>query len=104
MNLQEFDVICGRRGTRLHHSGNKDFRKSIVNSLKLYTAASSRRDKSIVVSDIANKLLFNGNESLRFIQFCSEELRWFELPYETVRLKVGQALLDNMIQRDPKGD
>ena len=98
----ECDVICGRRRTRLHHDGNKAFRKSIVNSLQLYNDASSRRNKSIVVSDITNKLLFNGDESLRFIQFCDEELRWFELPYETVRLKVGQALLDNTIQLDPE--
>ena len=98
----ERDVICGRCGTRPNHSGNRAFRKAIGNSLKLYAAACSRRDKSIVVSDIANKLLFNGDKSLRFIQFCGEELRWFELPYETIRLKVGQALLDTMIQLDPE--
>ncbi|KAI2509683.1 hypothetical protein MHU86_4665 [Fragilaria crotonensis] len=98
----ECDVICGRCGTSLHHSGNKAFRKSIANSLELYTAASTRRSKTIVVSDIANKLLFNGDESLRFVQFCGKEHRWYELPYEAIRLKVGQALLDYMIQRDPE--
>lgn len=69
----DFDVLCGRRRTSLHHSGNIFFRKAIVNSLKEYSAVSSTWDKSIVVNDIANKLIFNGDESLRFIQFFSEE-------------------------------
>jgi hypothetical protein len=98
----ELDVICGRCRTRPNHSANKAFRRVIIDSLQLYTAAITRRAKSIVVSDIANKLLFNGDKSLRFIQFCGEGLRWFELPYETIRLKVGQALLDTMIQLDPE--
>lgn len=96
------DVICGRGSTSFNNPGNKAFRQSIANNLEKYSSSSDKRDKSMIVTAIANKFYFNEDEPCRFIRFCNSRKLWYELSYDQVRQKVGQTIRDTLVQQDSK--
>ena len=96
------DVICGRGKSSFTHSGNVNFRASIVSNLKGYTATKNKVDKSAIVAVIADKFLCEGGVASKFIRFCDQEKRWYEISYELVRQKVGQYLRDAITQNDAR--
>ncbi|KAI2500756.1 adenylyl/guanylyl cyclase [Fragilaria crotonensis] len=96
------DVICARGIKSFYHSGNLDFRKSIADNLEKYGAASDKRDKSMIVSAITNKLYFNEESPRKFIRFCDSTKLWYEISYDQVRQKVGQTIRDALVHQNPQ--
>jgi hypothetical protein len=95
------DVICGRGKSSFYHSGNTTFRACIAQNLDRYTAASNKLSKSMIVSDIAHHFLLDGERpSSKFVRYCDTAKRYYEIPYDMVREKVGQTLRDAVIQQD----
>ena len=95
------DVICRRGKSSFYHSGNKTFRACIAQNLDRYTAARSKLDKSVIVSDLAHHFLLDGERpSSKFVRYCDDAKRYYEIPYDMVREKVGQAMRDAIIQQD----
>ena len=96
------DVICGRGTASFYHSGNQTFRKSIADNVEKYSATSDKRDKSMIVSAIANNFYFNSDKPCRFIRFCDSTKHWYEISYEQVRQKVGQTMREALVQQNPQ--
>ena len=96
------DVICARGTRSFYHGGNKSFRRSIADNVQMYGASRDKREKSMIVSSIANKFYFNEDERerCRFVRFCHTEKLWYEISYDQVRQKVGQTMRDTMLQQD----
>jgi hypothetical protein len=96
------DVICGRGVEYFSHSGNRIFRQTIANHLDRYTSAKTKFEKSAIVLEVANEVRFNHGQPCRFVRWCYEQQRWFEISREAVRQKVGQTLRETLLQRDPQ--
>merc|ERR1712146_702455 len=47
-----YDVICAKGKDARNHEGNKFFRKLIQNALPIYKEASSKFEKSMIVSEV----------------------------------------------------
>mmetsp|Transcript_32729 Transcript_32729/g.48467 ORF Transcript_32729/g.48467 Transcript_32729/m.48467 type:complete len:208 (-) Transcript_32729:13-636(-) len=83
-----YDVICGRGKKFYNHFGNKLFRKTVALHLEEYSKASTKLDKSIIVSTILHSVRSKGD----FVKL--EQGRWRNVDDEFARERVGQTLRD----------
>ena len=101
-NPSSLDVICGRGVEYFNHSGNKNFRQTISNHLDRYTSAKTKFEKSSIVIEVANEARLNNGQPCRFVRWCYEQQRWYEITGDALRQKVGQTLRESLLQRDPQ--
>lgn len=87
------DVICARGKEAKNHEGNKRYKALIQQSLEKYSQASSKYEKSIIVTEIieaVRKASPNGG-------FVKEEGgQWYEVGDHLAREKAGQSLRDSL--------
>jgi hypothetical protein len=87
------DVICGRGRKCFNHSGNERFRVIVSGYLDKYSTATSKLEKSYMLSDIVaqvRKCSPNGG----FVKKCPETKRFYEVGCFLAREKTSQAFRD----------
>jgi hypothetical protein len=87
------DVICGRGRKCFNHSGNERFRVIVSGYLDQYSSATSKLEKSYMLSDIVaqvRKCSPNGG----FVKKCPESKRFYEVGCFLAREKTSQAFRD----------
>jgi hypothetical protein len=94
--LQDFqpgpmDVICARGNRALNHSGNKRFRALIQSRLEEYNKATSKLDKSLLVSSIVESVR-QASPDGGFVK--ERDGQWFEVGDHMAREKIGQTFRD----------
>eukprot|EP00545_Synedropsis_sp_CCMP1620_P005709 CAMPEP_0119005700 /NCGR_PEP_ID=MMETSP1176-20130426/1877_1 /TAXON_ID=265551 /ORGANISM="Synedropsis recta cf, Strain CCMP1620" /LENGTH=240 /DNA_ID=CAMNT_0006957539 /DNA_START=165 /DNA_END=884 /DNA_ORIENTATION=+ len=88
-----FDVICGKGKSCFNHQGNKNFRKIVGVYLEGYAEASSKLEKSAIVTAIIQTIRTQSPEG----GFIKRELTtglWSEVGDHLAREKVGQTIRD----------
>ena len=81
------DVICARGKRAFNHTGNRRFRALIEAHLDKYEKATSKIDKSLIVSSIVDSV----REASPNGGFVREDGgRWFEVGDHNAREKIGQ--------------
>jgi hypothetical protein len=81
------DVICGRGKRALRHPGNIALRRRIETKLEEYTQASTKIEKSVIVSSILDGVR-DDSPGGGFVRF--EKGEWFEVGDHFAREKIGQ--------------
>lgn len=81
------DVICAKGKVALNHSGNQRFREMIRSRLEDYSNATSRLQKSFIVSEIVNAVR-QASPCGGFIK--QKDRRWYEVGDHIAREKTGQ--------------
>jgi len=81
------DVICARGKQAYNHSGNRRFRISIEMKLEQYKQATSKLEKSLIVSAIVDSVR-DASPGGGFVK--EEGGRWYEAGDHIAREKVGQ--------------
>mmetsp|Transcript_26099 Transcript_26099/g.39494 ORF Transcript_26099/g.39494 Transcript_26099/m.39494 type:complete len:192 (+) Transcript_26099:159-734(+) len=89
-NLCEFDVICARGRITKEHIGNIRYRKMVLQYLPIYSALSTKSEKSMVVSRIINSVRERGD----FVKYCGKTGNFEKVSERIAREKVGQRLRD----------
>lgn len=89
----EYDVICGRGKACYNHQGNKNFRATVETYLPQYFNASSKLEKSLLVSSIVEAVREKSPEG-GFVKKDHATGKWFEVGDQLAREKVGQSLRD----------
>lgn len=87
----EYDVVCGRGRSTYVHPGNKRFRVIIERNIEKYSNATSRLEKSQVVSDICKEVRRKGD----FVQ-RSPDGQSIKVTERMAREKCGQGLRDSL--------
>ena len=88
------DVICSRGKSNWDHPGNQYFRKMINTATKKYSAATSKLEKSLIVSDIANSI---HQRNGKFVKKETEgRTLWVEIDETFMREKIGQSLRNGL--------
>jgi hypothetical protein len=82
-----FDVICGKGKHALRHSGNIRFRSMIEEKLSVYAMATTKLEKSTIVSSILDGV--RDKSPLGGFVRC-ENGQWFEVGDHLAREKIGQ--------------
>jgi len=90
ISLSKYDVICGRGRIAFNHTGNKRFREIVKSNLTRYSDASTKGEKSMIVSHIMRIVRQHGN----FVKYTSEKSRFENVAERLAREKVGQVLRD----------
>ena len=86
-------VICGRGNKARNHIGNKRFRALLQQSADKYSSASSKVEKSIVVSEIVEQVRSLARPYGGFVKQTSDG-KWVEVGDDIAREKVGANLRD----------
>jgi len=81
------DFICARGNQAYNHAGNKRFRAIVESYLEEYSKATSKVEKSVVVSTIID-LVREASPNGGFVK--KEKGRWYEVGDQIARDKVGQ--------------
>ena len=92
-SLSEHDVICGRGKVCHNHPGNQKLRELVASSLKMYSQAASKVDKSIIVSNIVDVIRRDSPDG-GFVKHDPSGRYWFKVGDRLAREKVGQTLRD----------
>ena len=82
-----FDVICSRGKKAFEHAGNRNFRNIIERHMKEYATASTKFEKSIIVTQIVDQVR-QASPGGGFIR--RDNGRWYEVGDAVAREKVGQ--------------
>ena len=88
-----FDVICARGKHAKQHTGNHRFRQIIEMSLPKYDKATTKLEKSLIVSSIVDSVR-QASPNGGFVR--EEKGRWYEVGDHIAREKVGQCLRDSL--------
>lgn len=89
----DYDVICGKGKGCFNHQGNKNFRKIVGLFLESYSEASSKLEKSAIVSAIIQTVRSQSGEG-GFVKKDSSTGLWVEVGDHLAREKVGQTIRD----------
>jgi hypothetical protein len=89
----DFDVIFGRGGRSNHHPGNKMYRVQVAEKQSIYRSCESKREKTVIAQLVVDHV--NKNQQGRFLELDTTCNRWYLVPNNVARTKVGQALRDN---------
>uniref|UniRef100_A0A7S1YNN8 DUF6824 domain-containing protein n=1 Tax=Grammatophora oceanica TaxID=210454 RepID=A0A7S1YNN8_9STRA len=89
-DVGEMDVVCGRGKLCHSHPGNRYFRSLIEANLEEFKKASSKVEKSIVVSQIVNAVREKGD----FYRQDSTTKNWYQVSDRVAREKTGAHLRD----------
>jgi len=82
------DVVCARGKQAYNHTGNRRFRVVIEMNLERYSKATTKMEKSLIVSSIVDCIRQASPEG----GFLREEGgRWYEAGDQAAREKVGQG-------------
>jgi len=88
------DVICARGNQAFNHAGNKRFRAIVESYLEEYSKATSKVEKSVVVSTIID-LVREASPNGGFVK--EENGRWYEVGDQIAREKVGQGSVSFLV-------
>ncbi|CAB9522872.1 Nitrilase family, member 2 [Seminavis robusta] len=88
-----FDVLCGRGKKNYNSPGNQRLRQIVESYVEQYSAATSRQDKSDILSAIVNEVR-SASPDGGFIKQDPVTERWFEVGDFLAREKVSQAFRD----------
>jgi hypothetical protein len=89
-----YDVICARGKEAKNHPGNIHYRSVIDKAVEKYEKASSRMEKTIVVSNIVETVRSNSCGGGGFVKY--EDGHWYEVGDSMAREKVGQSLREKL--------
>jgi hypothetical protein len=95
-----YDIICGKGKQAFNHIGNRRFRVTIDLHLPKYEEAKTKAGKTAIVHNIVHTV----REKLKAgsIRHNKKMNRWVELGDAAAREKVGQAIRDCLLQRNPE--
>jgi hypothetical protein len=89
----DFDVIFGRGGRSNHHPGNKMYRVQVTEKQAIYRSCENKKEKTEIAQRVVDHV--NKNQKGRFLELDTTCNRWYLVPNNGARTKVGQALRDN---------
>jgi hypothetical protein len=89
----DFDVIFGRGGRSNHHPGNKMYRVQVTEKQQIYRSCEDKKGKTVIAQSAVDHV--NKNQKGRFLELDTTCNRWYIVPNNVARTKVGQALRDN---------
>ena len=95
VELSVNDVICGRGRHCADHSGNKRFARIVAEHLDEYRAATSKLDKSLLVSCIIDSIS-RSSPNGGFVRRNASTGLFEKVNTRTAREKVGQELRDSL--------
>ena len=84
------DVICAPGKDARNHAGNIKFRNRIQANVEKYSKASSKLEKSTIVSSIVDKIRQDSPNG-GFVKKDIETGNWYEVGDQMAREKVGQG-------------
>jgi hypothetical protein len=87
------DCICGRGKKSFEHIGNQRFRAIVSRHLQKYSGATTKLEKSLLVSTIVDTVRDNSPKG-GFVKFAESTGMWHEVGDHLAREKVGQAFRD----------
>jgi hypothetical protein len=87
----EFDVICGKGKFAYNHLGNMLFRQIVLERLDLYSTATTKMEKTLVVTDIMTCVRMSGGD---FVKKASKAKDFQRVSERAAREKVGQQIRD----------
>lgn len=90
----EYTVICGKGKTTYSHCGNKRFRVLVEQFLDRYSSASSKLEKSAIVSSIIQTIRRNAQLGGFFVKKDTNTGLWYDVGDHLSREKVGQTIRD----------
>ena len=90
-----YDVICAKGKDARNHEGNKFFRKLIQNALPIYKEASSKFEKSMIVSEVIDEIRSRTQIDGGFVKPDGNG-GYMEVGDHLAREKVGQNLRDSL--------
>lgn len=85
------DVLCGRGPKRFGHPGNRKLRSLVTFSLERYNNCESRKQKSLLIGEIIQKIHGEGG---RFLKYNKESDSWCDGGVQAARSRVGFAFRD----------
>jgi hypothetical protein len=86
-------VICARGSIARNHQGNRRYRAIVIQSLDRYSQATSKIEKSIIVSEIVEKVR-GSSPNGGFVK--NVDGFWYEVGDHLAREKVGQSIRDSL--------
>lgn len=89
----DYDVICGKGKSCFNHPGNKSFRKLVGLYLDGYAEATTKLEKSAIVSSIIQTVRTQ-NPGGGFVKLDTPSGVWQEVGDHLAREKVGQTIRD----------
>jgi hypothetical protein len=92
-----YDVICARGAAAASHVGNLRFRKTVKDFVPQYSKATTKLEKSLLVSAIVDSVRDNAPEGGFVKKF--EDGDWYEVGDACAREKIGQTLRDALHQK-----
>jgi hypothetical protein len=91
----EYDVVCAKGKAVQNHVGNRRFRVICRMHLERYNAATSKQEKSRIVSDIVDTIR-QASPDGGFVKLDPLTGSWREVGDHLAREKVGQTLRDSL--------
>jgi len=92
----ENDVIIEKGNRNYNHPGNERFRNIAKSRLVEYAAASSKVEKSYIVSCIISEVRLSRSKDYYFVKCDKTTGRWKKIEEYLVREKTSQALRDSL--------
>jgi len=93
-----YDVICAKGKNARNHEGNKFFRKLIQDALPIYGQATSKFEKSMIVSEVIDEVRSRCNVDGGFVKPDGNG-GYMEVGDHLAREKVGQSLRDGLASK-----
>jgi hypothetical protein len=100
-----YDVICAKGKAAKSHSGNQFFRQLIQHALPVYREATSKFEKSMIVSEVVDEVRsrassekknIGGEQGGGFVKRNTSDGLYYEVGDHFAREKVGQSLRDGL--------
>lgn len=89
--------LCGRSKHNFDHVGNRRLRLMVANNLKAYVEAPTRRDKSDLISNVADEIRSNCHGG-GFVR-KEKDGQWVEVGPTVSREKVSHAFRDSLLKQ-----
>ncbi len=106
INLEKFDVICGRHKTAYSHTGNVRFRVVIEMNRRRYQTTASRNEKTRITAELV-AMFRSSRPGGRFLKMEGSN-NWLDVGDEYAKEKVSHALrspsgkISNCIKKIPQ--
>jgi hypothetical protein len=92
------DQLCGRSKHNFDHIGNRRLRILVANKLEAYVSAPTRRDKSDIISEVAEQVR-QGCHGGGFVR-KDKDGQWTEVGPTMAREKVSHAFRDSLLKQN----
>jgi hypothetical protein len=93
----DVDILCGRGKVCSNRRGNKYYTTVTQNYIQDYIRATTRLQKSIVVSNVLKEVTKSGG---RFIKVDKSTKRWYQMTPEQAHDKTGHSIRDFIRQQE----